>query len=91
MLFFPDIDLKISLTLLVVSFAVGLITLAISKKWLLSLTIFSILGNLSLLINLGSFMFDVYGIKWLQYFSLFIWPIINIFLIVLYRRKKKQA
>jgi uncharacterized sodium:solute symporter family permease YidK len=73
---------------LVVSFIVGLITWAISRKWFLALIVFSILGNLSFLVNIGSRMFVSYGIKWFGYFSLFIWPLITIFLIIKYRKQK---
>ncbi len=85
----PDLDLQISLSLFAISFVVGLITWAISRKWFLGLVVFSILGNLSFLGNIGSFMFKSYGIEWLQYFSLFIWPLINIFLIIKYRKQRK--
>jgi len=84
----PALDLQISLVLLAVSFVVALIVLAISKKKFLSLIIFSVLGNVSFLINIGSRMFDVYSIKWLGYFALIFWPIINIYLIIKYFSKK---
>ena len=84
----PTMDLKISLALLVVSFVVALIIWAISKKKFLAIVIFSVLGNLSFLVNIGSFMFDSYNLKWLQMFSLLIWPIINIYLIIKYFSKK---
>ena len=87
---YPDLDLKISITLLVISFVIGLITWGISKKWLLGLIVFSILGNLSFLVNIGSRMFVSYDIKWLGYSSLFIWPLINIFLIIKYRKLKNE-
>jgi hypothetical protein len=91
MLSMPSLDLLISEILLLAAFIIGLFTWAFSRKWFLGLVIFSILGNISFLISVESRMFYIYNIVWLKYFSLFIWPIINIFLIVLYRRKKKQA
>lgn len=87
---YPDIDLKISFALLIISFIIGLITWGISKKWFLALIIFSILGNLSFLGNIGSLMFISYNIKWLQYFSIFIWPFINVALIIIYRKQKNE-
>lgn len=84
----PALDLKISLMLLAVSFIVALIIWAITKKRFLALVIFSILGNLSFLVNIGSFMFDSYNLKWLQVFSLLIWPLINIYLLIKYLSKK---
>ncbi len=95
MMFFsdPQLDLKISLYLFAFSILVGLIVFGKTKKRLLSLIVFSILGNLSFLINIQSFMFDSYDIKWLQIFSLLIWPIINIILLIKYfqtRRNEKK-
>ena len=86
----PGLDLKVSLVLLGLSFFVALIILVATRKKYLSFVIFSVLGNLSFLINIQSFMFDSYDIKWLQIFSLFIWPIINIYLIINYFRNKKN-
>jgi hypothetical protein len=87
---YPDLDLKISLTLLAISFIIGLMTWGFSRKWFLGLIVFSILGNLSFLGNIGSRMFVSYGIKWLGYYSLFLWPLINIFLIIKYRKIKNE-
>lgn len=87
---YPDIDLKISVALLIVSFISGLITWGISKKWFLAIIIFSILGNLSFLGNIGSLMFDFYQINWLKYLSVFIWPFINVALIIIYRKQKNE-
>ena len=35
-------------------------------------------------------MLDFYGIQWLWYLSVFIWPILNIFLIVYYLKTKPK-
>ncbi len=86
----PDLDLQISLFLLAASFIIALIVWAISRKWFLALIVFSMLGNLSFLVNIGSMMFDSYNIQWLGYFSLFIWPIINVALIIKYLKIRKN-
>ncbi|HAI74048.1 MAG TPA: hypothetical protein DCS28_03310 [Candidatus Moranbacteria bacterium] len=86
----PSFDLSVSLTFLGLSFLIALVIWAITKKRFLSLIIFSVLGNLSFLVNIGSFMFDSYSLKWFQYFSLFIWPILNIYLIISYFSKKNE-
>lgn len=88
----PAFDLKLSLNLLGLSLIIALIILAATRKKFLSLVVFSILGNLSFLLNIGSMMFDFYGIKWMGYFALIFWPIINIYLAVKYinSRKTKQ-
>ncbi len=38
----------------------------------------------------GTLVFRIYHIEWLQYFSVFIWPILNIFFIFWYVRTKKR-
>ncbi len=83
----PDLDLLISETLFVFSFVISLITWAISRRWFLALIVFSVLGNLSFLVSVDSRMFHLYHIIWLKYFSIFLWPLINIFLIIKYRKK----
>lgn len=92
MLFFgdPGVDLWITAFLFGVSFIISLVVLALAKRKILALIIFSVLGNLSLLLNIGSEMFRVYHIKWLGYFSLLIWPILNIFLIIRYTQTKPK-
>lgn len=84
----PQLDLRISLFLFGISILVALIVLGKTRKKELSLIIFSILGNLSFLINIGSRMFDFYEIKWFGLFSILIWPIINIYLIIKFFSKK---
>ena len=86
----PAFDLKLSLNLLGLSAVIAIIIWAITRKKFLALVIFSVLGNLSFLINVftSSEMFRVYGIAWLKYFSLLIWPIINIYLIINFIKNK---
>jgi len=87
-----SIDLKITLFLLSVSLVVSLIVLFAARRKFLAVITFSILGNISFLLNIGSEMFVVYNFLWLGYFSFFIWPILNILLIVWYAKsgaKKK--
>lgn len=88
----PSFDLNVSLIFLGVSFLIALIVWAITKKRFLPLIVFSILGNLSFLVNVltRSEMFISYGITWLQYFSLLIWPILNIYLIIKYFSKNEK-
>lgn len=85
----PSLDIKISLGLLLLSVIISLIILAISKKRFLSVAILSVLGNFSFLINIYSRMFITYNLEWLQIFSLLVWPIFNIYLIVKYFQRKK--
>lgn len=86
----PAMDMQITIFLLAISAIVSVIVYAASKNKRKALIVFSVLANVSFLVNIGSFMFLSYGLVWLQYFSLFIWPIINIIFIIWYVRNKKQ-
>jgi hypothetical protein len=85
-----QLDLGVSLTLFAFSIIVALIVLVVTKKRFLAGFTFSIMGNLSFLVNIGSAMFDSYGMKWLQVFSLLIWPAINIYLVIKYISIRKM-
>lgn len=65
----------------------------VSKNLILSLIILSILTNLVFFPDAvsNSLWFRVYDILWLQYFSVFIWPILNILFIIWYVRTKKRG
>lgn len=91
MLFFGSsgIDLKITIFLLAVSFLISLVVLLFSKKIYLAVLVFSVLSNISFLLNIGSEMFVVYHFLWFGYFSLFIWPLLNIFMIYYLIKYKK--
>lgn len=86
----PSLDLGISLTLLGISVLVAFVFWALTKKKSLALLVFSLLGNLSFLISIESRMFHIYNIAWLQYGALFIWPILNIYLLINYFSKKNE-
>lgn len=85
----PVLDMQITITLVVISAIIALIVFAFSKNLFKAVIIFSVLANLSFLINIESLMFLTYHIKFLKYFALFIWPIVNIFLIIKYFKNKK--
>lgn len=50
----------------------------------------SILENLIVFLSglSGSLIFQIYNLIWLQYFAIFIWPLINIFLLASYIKRK---
>lgn len=75
-----------------ISVFLSLIFFAVSKNKLLSLLIFSVLVNSIFLfaVFLRSLFFRIYGVEWLQYFAVFLWPIINIIFIIWYVRNKKK-
>lgn len=78
--------------LIISAFILALIIYVVSKKKFLSTLIFSVFINGIFIsaVFLRSLLFQIYGVEWLQYFSIFIWPIINIILIFYYVRKKNQ-
>lgn len=87
-------DLKITIFLLAVSLAVSLFVLIFAKRKFLALLVFSIMGNLIFLADAFSHseIFRAYGLIWFEIIAVFIWPILNIFLIIYYARtsaKKK--
>lgn len=86
----PAADMQITIALLVVSVVVAGIMYARSKNACKALVIFSVLANLSFLVNIGSRMFTFYHLRALFYFSLFLWPLINIFLIIKYFKKNEN-
>lgn len=86
----PVMDMQITIGLLIISAIVSLIVYGVSKNIRKALVIFSVLANISFLVNIGSFMFLSYGLVWLQYFVLFFWPFINIFLVIKYFKKNEN-
>jgi len=96
MLFFgsSSMDLKITIFLLAVAFIISFFVLIFAKRKILALLVFSIIGNLIFLADAFSHseIFRAYGLIWFEVIAVFIWPIINIFLIIYYARtsaKKK--
>ena len=84
-------DLSVIIFLVIVFLGIALIVLRRSKNALLSATVFSVLCNIIVLfaISLKSLIFFTYNLEWLQYFSLLIWPLLNIYLIIKYFQTKK--
>jgi hypothetical protein len=79
-------DLKVAVILLVISFTIAfLVFVNVKSNKGISLLVFSLLSNLSiyLIILSDSRMFNYYNIEWLKFFSIFIWPFINIFLFLI--------
>lgn len=58
----------------------------------LSFVILSVLLNVVFFLASisGSLIFRIYRIEWLQYLSVFVWPIINIMFIFFYVKKKNR-
>ena len=86
----PILDMDITLALVFVSACLGIIIGLLKKNWKIAIAVFSTLSNLAFLINIGSRMFQTYHILWIFWVSVFIWPIINLFLIIWIVRSKKQ-
>jgi len=86
----PSLDLEISLVLLGVSFIISVFIFIFKRNFKLALIWFSVLGNLSFLVNLGSRMYSFYRVEWFVYFVFIFWPLINFFLIIVYVYKFKK-
>jgi hypothetical protein len=81
----PSLDLEITIFLTVFVIVLSLVVFIFSKKKLFSLFLASLLLNFIFLIQfkLGSLIFRIYDILWLQKISIFLWPIINLFLFII--------
>ena len=87
----PD-DITLLSYLVGASFLIALIVFLRSKNKLLAILTFSLLTNSACILTTlsGSLIFRIYGFGWVPFFSVFVWPIINIMFIVYNVRKKKQ-
>lgn len=85
----PAFDMQMTITLIIISVVITLIFFARSKSLPKALVIFSVLANLSFLINIWSRMFVYYHILFVLYFSIIIWPVINIVLLIKFFKNKK--
>lgn len=72
-------------------FFIALIVFLITKKLLLGTITFLVSSNIVFFLEAAnnSLWFRGYHVEWIQYFSLFVWPVISISLIIWYVRKKK--
>lgn len=87
----PD-DLTIMLWLFGISAVFSLFILIKLKNKSFALLVLSIFSNIIFFLTAisGSLIFRIYNIEWLQYFALFIWPVVNIIFIIFYVRKKNK-
>ena len=78
-------DLQISIFLTVIAFVIALIIYFFKRKIILSLFVFSLLGNLSFydLVWSRSLIFWRDDFKWLEDVTKIYWPIINIILLII--------
>ncbi len=79
----PSLDLNVIIFMLVFALAVSVVTYLRSKKILLAVFVFSLLGNLAIYLNSGSELFDIYPIKWIVIFTIDYWFYVNIFLFLI--------
>lgn len=86
----PDLELQLVIIALVIAAIISLVIGLFKKNAITGLVWFSIFGNLIFLMNVGASLFRFYNIEWLRSFSVFIWPVINILLIVFFLINKKE-
>ena len=79
----PSADLRIMIFLLIIALAISAATYFFSKKMLLSVVIFSVLGNIIIYGNMNYNYAKIYNLMWLFRFSRYILPYLNIALISL--------
>lgn len=81
-------DLNVMGFLLLISFIISIVIGIIFKKRQLATISFSILGNISFFLNIGSDIFYIHNLIWLKYIIIFIWPTLNLYLLIKYFLKK---
>lgn len=88
----PSGDMQEMLIFLGIGFVLSVLWGGARLSWWAFFMTLSLLWNGVVLLALGSFLFDVYDIVWLKYFAVFVWPILNILLIIAFflHRKYKQ-
>ena len=81
----PSADLKISIFLTIVAFIIALIVYFFKKKFILSIFIFSLLGNLAFydLIWSRSLLFLDSDFELFRKVIVIYWPILNIILLII--------
>jgi len=79
----PDIDMQAMVFLIIVTFVISLIVAFFVKEKIKAVIVFSTLANslVFLFILFGTQLFYFYDILWARTFSVFVWPVLNIFLI----------
>lgn len=77
----PSGDAQIMIIGLILIFFISLIVSLLGNNRRLFFLSFSFLGNGFLFLNAGSIVFAVFDIVWLRYFVVFVWPVVNIFLL----------
>jgi len=85
----PDLDLFLIIAALIVAVIISLAVGLVKKNFQVGAFCFSLLGNGIFLMNMGSDFYRFYNLEWLLYFSLYLWPVINIFWIVFYIKNRK--
>ncbi len=78
----PSADLEIMIVLLMLSLGIAIMSYWFSKKILVAVFVMSLLGNVSIYLNSGSRIFDVYQVKYIVSFTIHVWPYINLALLV---------
>ncbi len=85
----PIFDMQVTLGIMVLGFCISLVVFLVKRNIWLAGMIFSIIGNMAFLLNIGSRMFQFYHILWMYWVSIGVWPLCNLLWIVFYVRNKK--
>lgn len=82
-------NMQVLLYILGFVFLVSVVMGMLRMSWWAFFIPLSLLGNTVLCMNLDMRMFNAYHIPWMENFSLYIWPILNIILIASFFLRKK--
>ncbi len=85
----PIFDMQVTLGIMALGFCISLVVFLVKRNIWLAGMIFSIIGNMAFLLNIGSRMFQFYHILWMYWISIVVWPLWNLLWIVFYVRNKK--
>ncbi len=80
----PSGDLSLALLMMLVFLAVSLIVLFFTKRLFLFIFLISLFSNAVWFLNVmtNSRLFKLYNLEWLKFFSIYIWPYINLLLFI---------
>jgi len=85
-------DLVILGVFIVAGIIISILIFLIKKNFVKAILFFSLLSNIAfvILVFAHSLIFTKYNIEWLKYFSMFIWPLINVVLVIIYRKQRDE-
>jgi hypothetical protein len=78
-----SLNIQVIIFLLCVAFVISIVFFLMSKKILVAISAFSLMSNVVINGNVDYNFAKMFDVLWLFYFSLNIWPYINVFLFLI--------